>query len=193
MKPMIYICVPTTKERRPKLEKLIESVRQSDYPNLTLVIHEGIHPGCNESLHSFMWGIKGLMFLLSDDNEVYPDTISILYDAYLKNFPQDDGCVSPYNEFQGGDLITAAFCRAETWCKYTFKGYIHNYSDNEFTEVLKSMDKHVYVPEARLIHNHWTNGKAEFDETYKSNNTTSERDRQLFIQRKANKYEPKNN
>ena len=193
--PMIYVCVPTTEERRPRLQKLIDSVRKSDYPNLTLVIHEGKHPGCVESIHALVEGLgdNTMCMWLSDDNTIEPDTISRLWEAHQKTFEGAWGYAQSYNEIQGATLITAGLCQAGMVKRYFYKGYIHNYSDNEFTEVVDSLCMHVYVPEAIVHHEHVSAMRPDLqDETYESNQMSKEQDRQLWLKRKANNYLPKN-
>ncbi len=192
--PPVYICVPTTKERRPRLQNLIESIRQSDYPNLNIVIHEGVHPGWVSAMHATLEGIKddALIMSLGDDNTIEVDTISILVRKFLETFPNLDGYAQPYNQFQGDEITTAGLCRADMVKKYFFKGYVHNFSDNEFTEIIKSMGKHVYVPEAKVHHFHVSADASLQDETYASNQRTYQQDSELFHKRKANNFEPKN-
>ncbi len=191
-KPMVYVTIPTTKERRPRLQKAIDSIRNSDYPNITLVVHEGVHPGSVESVHAMLEGIDGLSFGLSDDNWIEPDCITKLVDAYLKAFPDGYGFAQTYNEIQGSRLVTAGMCHSSWAKKYIYKGYVHNWSDNEFTEIVDSLNKHIYVPNAIVHHDHFSLGKADFDKTYESNQVAWEKDHALYLQRKANNFEPKN-
>ncbi len=192
MYPMIYICVPTTQERRPRLAKLVDSVRKSDYPNTTLVIHEGNHPGCVESVHALLEGVNGLVWMLSDDNEVYTDTLSKLYEAYAKAFPNNDGLVQPHDPIQAGQLPVAPLCHSNIYKKYFYKGYTHNFSDNELKDILVEQGKYLYVPEAKIEHWHVSRDASLQDATYKSNQDTYEKDRELYITRKKNNFEPKN-
>ena len=78
-------------------------------------------------------------------------------------------------------------CEADYVRENLFSGYSHNFSDTEFTERSKILGKLKYVPEAKLIHKHWTTG-APKDETYTKNTLTLEKDRALFNERKANNF-----
>src|ERR1035437_1774101 len=93
--PTVYVVVPTTKERRPRLQKMIESVRASDYPNVTLVIHEGVHPGYVSAVHEAVKDLNGLCFFINDDMVIASNCIPLLVWAFQKHFPDQLGVVSP--------------------------------------------------------------------------------------------------
>ena len=183
---MIYILIPTTKERRPRLEKLIESLRVQEFaPAFTVCIHENSSGGCVKPTHEMLEGINGLVWILNDDMVVSSEAIANLAIDYAAAFPDNDGLCSPADDIHHGRLCVAPFCHSDVLKRYYHKGYTHNYGDTELTEVMKARKKFLIVPDARVAHEHPINGKAEVDETYKSSQATYSQDEELFNQRRA--------
>jgi GT2 family glycosyltransferase len=118
---------------------------------------------------------------MNDDMVIQPDCIKILLEAY------DDNVVYPDDGINNGTLATTFLCHSGYIETNLFKGYKHNYSDTEFTERSKILGKLKYVPEAKLIHKHWTTG-APKDETYTKNTLTLEQDKALFYERQAHNF-----
>lgn len=184
---MIYICIPTTPERRHRTEQLVKSIQENsqDVPH-TICIYENNDGGWVPAVYNMLESINGLVWLLGSDTIVEKDALKTLYNAYTATFPLQDGICEPFNELQGDTLCQHPFGHTETIKKYLDKRFVHWYSDNLFTIRAKKDGKLLYVPEAKIQHNHFVNGKAEVDETYKTifNKDTVEKDRLLFEQLK---------
>lgn len=190
---MITICIPSTPERAPRLKKLIESIEAQDYKDIKMNIYiDSDYIGWVAAQHKALEGVDGLIFYAGDDTVLEPDCISTLMDAYTKRFPDGIGCASPYNEFQGADLITAGIIHSDLMRKLLYKGYFHNYADNEMTELIKRLDKHIYVPTAILKHEHVITDPKLQDKTYKVNQDMKDRDAKLYQQRRVNNFKPRN-
>ncbi len=180
---MIYVTVPTTKERRPRLQKMIDSVRDSDYSNITLVVHEGTSPGYVQAMYRFIGGIEGLIFLMADDIVLAPDCISKLVEAFQKRFPDGWGCVYPFNPFQGERNIPMGLMPAKMFRQYWSQEYNHNFVDLEFTDLMKELNLCLYVPEAILEHNHPLKDKSLQDETYAKSQALFKKDLKTYNRR----------
>ena len=188
---MIYICIPTTKERRARLKQLLASIDEhTQNIQHTVVIYENADGGCVAAIHNMLEGINGYVAILSDDVVVEKDWLKNLWDAFIDAFPDGSGAAQPYDNIQEGRLCQHPLAHSETIKKYLHKGYVHCFSDNEMTERLMRDCKYLYVPTARIEHRHFIRKLAPFDETYKLafNEETIEKDRQLFITRANNGF-----
>jgi hypothetical protein len=74
---------------------------------------------------------------------------------------------------------------AGNFLKYCHAGYWHNFCDWEWYYIAKARGKFLYVPESKMIHEHWSVGKAERDETYLLQAPYFETDSDLFWTRWA--------
>ncbi len=189
---MIYILIPTTKERRSRLDDLLESLRKNDFPHTTCIYEN--NEGAVKAIHKMMEGINGLMMPLCDDHVLSPDYLEKLCTAYHKVFPDNEGIAQGYNQIQKGRLLQNVLCHSDICKKYFYKGYIHSFVDTEFTEVVKIKGiPYLYVPEAIAEHRHVTNkDRSLMDETYRMAAENLEIDRQLFYKRKAKGFTPLN-
>lgn len=181
---MIYIIIPTTKERRERLNKCIESIRLNNFP-VTICIYEGEDGGYVRAVLNTLQGINGLCFILGDDAILDKDCIKTLYEKYESLDNKEEWLLQPYEQIQKGNLATMPFCHSDIIKRYLFSGYKHNYSDTELTDRMLAMGRYLPVLEAKINHEHFTCG-AEIDETYKKNNATMEEDRLLYLKRKNN-------
>ncbi len=186
---MIFILIPTTKERRPRLKELIDSIHENtqgiDY---SIVTFEN-HIGWVRAHRSMLNRINGYCVLLADDLIVKENWLQNLWNSFVDAFPAGDGIAEPFNEIHGPNLSQHPLGRSDTILKYLHKGYIHNYSDNEFTDRARADGKLIYVPTAIIEHKHWTNGKAQRDETYLSQLKSLEHDKELYESRKRNNFQ----
>lgn len=190
---MIYIIIPTTKDRRPRLKELLDSIeRYTENMKHCVVIYENSDGGWVPAILNAIEGITGICVLLGSDTVVEKDWLLSLWNGFIKAFPYADGVAEPYNELHGDRLCQHPMAHSDTIRKYLYEGYTHWYSDNDFTDQARRDGKLVYVPEARIEHKHVINGKAMPDETYMIvfNPETNEKDRQLYEKRKANGYQP---
>jgi len=191
----VYICIPTTEERRERLAKCLDSIhKNAGYPHV-IVTYENFQEGFIGPIHRILEGIKDdtVVWCIGDDTVLTEEsTLLRLVDAYHNAFPSNDGVANPDDGIQKGQIITMPLCSAFTMKKYTFKGYFLNYADNEFTEIMTAKGKYLYVPEVQVEHQHWIAGKAKKDNTYEHAASKFPQDAELFKFRKANGFEPKN-
>lgn len=183
---MIYIVIATTKERRVRLQKCIDAIRESTIPH-SIVIYENNDGGCVLATKKAIEGIHGEMFLLNDDMVIEPDCLEKLKIAYDKAFPNKDGICQPFEDMHKGELAVAPYGHTDTIRPF-LEHYIHNFWDNELTTVMKVRGKYLYVPEARMNHEHVLKNPNLQDETYAKNQTKYEHDRQIFRERLAKKF-----
>lgn len=181
---MIYIVIPTTPERRYRTEQLVKSIQENTDIPYVLCVYENNDGGWVKAVYNAIEGINGLVWLLGSDTIVEKDALKTLYNAYTETFPLQDGICEPFNEMHGETLCQHPFGHSETIKKYLDKRFVHWYSDTYMTLLARKDGKLLYVPEAKIQHNHFVNGKAEVDETYKTifNPETVEKDRLLFKQ-----------
>lgn len=180
---MIYIIIPTTKDRRPRTKELVKSIEEtSDGIEYAIVIFENELGGWVPAIYKAIEGIDGLVWLLGSDCIVKDGALKTLYETYMNNFPNNDGVCEPYNELHGDKLCQHPFAHSKTIKKYLDKRFTHWYSDNYFTILANNDNKLVYVPDAIIEHNHFINGKAQLDETYVKifDPVTIEKDKLLF-------------
>lgn len=180
---MIYVLIPTTKERRERLQKCIDAVRNSviDHP-ITICVYENTDGGCVKAEHKMLEGITGLAFILNDDMVVEPDCIQTLLDHY-----EDGLLLQPFEDIHKGDLAVSPFAHTDFLKKYIYPGYVHNYNDTELTEVAQMLGKYKKIEKAVIHHEHFTRG-AKKDQTYEATQSHFAKDRDLFISRKKNNF-----
>jgi len=184
-KELVYVCIPTTKERRARLQVCIDHVRANDFPH-AILIYENQDGGCVAAEHNMLNMIDddALVFILNDDMEIAPDCLRTLYQAFIRAYPERDGVVQPFDQIQQGKIAVSPFCSSRTIKKHVFKGYIHNYNDTELTEVMKFLGKYLYVPEARMIHRHGNDSNGLMDETYRMTSAKYRQDQAVFAARR---------
>lgn len=177
---MIYICIPTTPERRARTQELISSIytHTKDIP-YSIVVYENNDGGWVKAVHNMIENIHGTVWLIGSDCVLKNNAVKILNDTYK----MVGGVIEPYNELHGDKLCQHPFGDSELIKKYLDKRFTHWYSDNYFTILANRENKLHYEPKAIIEHKHFINGKAENDKTYETifNPETVEKDRQLFI------------
>jgi hypothetical protein len=181
---MIYCIIPTTKERRQRLQKCIDSIRDSvcNEP-ITICSYENFDGGWVNATHKLIQDINGIVFLLGDDMVLDKDCIQELWNNYENGF-----LLQPDEQHHRGNLAVSPFCHTDILKSYLFKGYKHLYADEELTEVMKAMGKYKPVLTAKLDHQHFSNNAAPLDETYKLSQSYFDHDRVLFNERKRNNF-----
>jgi GT2 family glycosyltransferase len=175
---MITVIIPTTKERRERLDECVNAVKDNAGIPHRILIYENNDGGCVLAMHNAVKDINGLIFIINDDMIMEKDCLKILMDNYDNNF------LYPDDGIQKGKFACSFFCDADYFRKHLHLGYTHNYVDNELTEIARMQGKLKYVPEAKLIHKHWTRGVAK-DKTYGLQDTTKEKDKKLYEERLA--------
>lgn len=178
---MITIVIPTTKERRERLQLTVEAIRNnSNYPH-RILIYENEDGGWVKAALNAIDGISGPICFMSDDMIPQKDWLKLLMDKYDNNF------VYPDDGINNGSVATVQLCDADYFRKYMFPEYHHNFGDTELTEIARIQGKLIYVPESKIIHNHWTKG-ANRDNTYLTQVPYFEHDKNLFNSRKSNNF-----
>lgn len=188
---MIYIVIPTTPVRRARLQELIESIYKNTKDiEYSIVIFENELGGWVPAVHKALEGISGYVVLLGSDVVVEEGWLKTLWDRFIATFPDGSGAAQPFDEIHNGGLCQHPLAHSDTIKKYLHSGYVHNYSDNEMTERLIADGKYLYVPEAKIEHKHFINGKAERDATYDIvfNKESYRKDAMLFANRKKNGF-----
>jgi len=178
----VYICIPTTVERKERLEVLKESLRvNAGYPYI-VATYENFQEGFIKPIHKLLSGLKPdtLVWCIGDDTLlIEKDTLKRLVEAYKPSC-----VVNPNDGIQCGAIITMPLCSAETMKKGTYIGYFLNSADVEFTMVLTAQKKYIYLPDVNVQHSHWRNGKAPRDKTYTFADEMAGKDAQMFLLRK---------
>lgn len=189
----IYICIPTTPDRRARLQELLTSIQLHTKDIIhRVVIYENEDGGWVPAVHNLLekYAIDGYVVLLGSDVVVQDGWLSTLWARFIKAFPDGSGAAQPFDEIHGGQLCQHPLAHSDTIKKYLHRGYTHNFSDNEMTDRLLKDGKYLYVPEAKIEHKHFVNGKAPKDATYEVvfNKETYAKDQQLYITRKQNGF-----
>lgn len=183
---MIYIAIPSTKERRNRLEKCIEAIKLNTKYPVAICTYENEERckdiGWVKAVHKLLEGINGLVFILGDDAIIEPNCIEKLYEEYIKLPNKEEWLLQPYEQINKGELATFPFAHSDILKTYISKEYNHNFSDTELTEVMKKKGRYLPVLEAKVYHEHFTVG-AKLDETYKKTTDLLEKDRLTFQRR----------
>lgn len=186
---MVTVVIPTTYERYGRTMEAVKAVvENSNYNPMRILLYFNADGGWVKAVHNALAGIDGYVALLGSDTVPQKDWLKNLVEAFFKQFPNGDGVAETNNEFNhGGALCQHPLAHANTIRKYLYKGFTHNFSDNDFTEQVMYDGLYLYVPNAIIEHHHFLNHKAPMDETYKKvfNEENWKKDRNLFQIRKA--------
>lgn len=180
--------------RKERFEKAMTALKASTLPHITHV-YQNLDGGIVKALHKMLEDIKddALVTIVNDDMVVRPDYLETLYNAYMAAFPNRDGIAQGHDSFHHGKMYGDPLAPAWMYKKYWHKGYVHNYSDTEFTAVVNKLRIPViYVPEAVKEHVHFLKDQSLYDETYELSQKFFDRDRALFDERRAANFEPSN-
>lgn len=184
---MFYICIPTTPERRGRVGELVKSIQENVKTPHCLVVYENNDGGWVKAVHNMLEGIDGYVSLLGSDCIVHNDYLARLWEKYQENFTDDTGVCEPFNEMHAHNLAQHPFAHSKTIKKYLDKDFIHWYSDVWFTDQARADQKLIYVPEAKIEHRHFINGKAVKDKTYETifNPITIAKDKATYERKKT--------
>lgn len=181
----ITIVIPNTEERRNRADTLLQSIKENtNYPNYSVKVFYNELGGWVPAVHEAIKDIDGYVVLLGSDVVVKKNWLTTLVARFFEKFPNGDGAVQPFDEINNGALCQHPLAHTDTIRKYLDKRFIHNFSDNWMTEMLKKEDKYLYVPESKIEHRHWVNNKAEKDTTYETVMSTYEQDKETYNQLK---------
>lgn len=191
----ITILIPTTPERRARLTKCTAAIHTTcegmEYSIMTYENTVGWVKAVRYMLNQL--DRDQLVIILNDDCVPQGDWLHILLRKYSQLFSRegDGGLLQPNDGIMNGTVATMPMGRVGYLRKRIHEGYLSYYADTELTERAKAEDLYYYVPEAIIHHEHHTNGKAEKDKTYFSQEKNLEHDKYLFMnrQREGFKYE----
>lgn len=181
---MIHILIPTTKERRIRLNECLEAIRSNTEGEYLITVFENSCGGCVEPSRKMVATLKDdeLVCILNDDMIPQPKWLSYL----LKKHQESGGLVYPDDGLRDGKLATTWLCTAKYLSDNYSGDYKHSFADQEMTERAKARNELHYVPESKIIHKHFTKQNDLYDETYKLQTLTISKDEQQYHQRKLN-------
>jgi hypothetical protein len=192
MVDILHILIPTHPSRQERLKVCLQSIKEHVTVPHEVIVYENERGGFVPAIHDMLEKVDGIIWAIGDDTVVVDNSVDILFKQFLETYPEHDGVVQPDDGIQHGAIITMPLCHSKTLQKYTFKGYNHWYADNEFTEIMQSMNLYTYLPDCVVDHIHWANKKVAQDESYNVSLRKNEHDHKLYLERKANNYQPRN-
>jgi hypothetical protein len=191
----IYILIPTTSERRPRLKECLDSLEKYAGMEYEVKTIEDDERDCIAKGIELLKSVprESLVWILNDDQKlIEPDTLKRLYEIFNREFPNGDGVVQPFESIQGAQLSVAPFGKAITFLKYSWPEYIHYFIDTEMTAVLKKKGLYYAALEVVIEHNHHINGKAPKDNTYENSERHWDHDEEIYLRRRSNNFLPEN-
>lgn len=181
-----YVVIVTTPERRSRLELCIAALRRSTVP-FALVLHENNDGGCGMALLRVTAGLRGEAFILNDDMIVEPECVERLRNEFASRslLLQQGVVLQPSDNYHpNGEIATAPYLDVATLREVLGHGYHHYFWDMELAIRARRDGVFVYIPEARLDHQHVTKGFPD-DETYRRTNLNWAHDEAIFRAREA--------
>lgn len=184
---MIKILVPTTKQRRERMHQFIASCSDNAGMEHQIVVFENALGGYVKAIRTLAATCSptDIIMAANDDISFGKDWLKILYTALINAFPDGYGMAMGDDGIHGDKHATLPLVRADMFLQTCHGGYWHNFCDWEWYHIAKARGKFIYVPEAKTIHEHWSNNKAERDETYLLQVPYFETDKDLFWERYA--------
>lgn len=185
---MIHILIPTTKERKERLNKCIESIHENAGIPHIISTYENYREGFVKPCSYLLQDLKDdtMVWCIGDDTILTEsDTLKRLLDIYNEKYPNKDGVVQPDDGIQHGNLITMPLCTAKTMLtKGIHLEFFLNFCDNIFSELMVKEGKYTYCPDIKVDHQHYCVGKAPPDKTYEYARTRFEDDRKAYFKKK---------
>jgi len=183
---MVKVLIPTTKERRPILNRFIRSCDDNAGVPHQIVSFEN-DVGYVNALKLMVENCKDddVVVLMNDDMVFGKDWLKILIEAYVKSTRVEIAQSQEMNNPNPTDLAITPIGKAGWFKKYACWEYKHNYIDREWTDIAKARGTYLYVPESQIYHNHWSFGKSEKDATYNTQTKYFELDKDLYNERYA--------
>lgn len=179
---MVHILIPTTRERRERLAKCIESIHQNAGYPFIISTYENYQEGFVTPCYKLVKDLQPdtLVWCIGDDTVVNePDTLKRLVAGFDRH--SNDVVAQPDDGIQHGAIITMPLCTAKTMLeKGLYLEFFLNFCDNIFTEVMVKEGKYIYCPDIKVDHQHWVNRKAKPDETYAIALSKFEQDREVY-------------
>ena len=184
---MVKILVPTTVGRRKRMAQFIASCGDNAGMPHQVIVFENALGGYVKAIRLLAATCKpdDIIMAANDDIVFGKNWLKILYTAFMGAFPDLDGLAMGDDGIHGDKHATLPLMTAGNFLKYCHAGYWHNFCDWEWYYIAKARGKFLYVPESKMIHEHWSVGKAERDETYLLQAPYFETDSDLFWTRWA--------
>ena|SRR3990167_4336911 len=181
---MIYILIPTTPERDKRLQETLASIKKSICDQeIEIVIDVNEYEGFVKPVIRMLNKIEGLCMIVPNDVILWPSAIQRCYNEYIRNFPDNDGLVGWGSEGMEIDYMCFPFAHSRTMREIVNPIYFHNFSDREWTEIMKKRGKYYPIRNATCTHNHYTKYPELLDKTYQINEDTSSADGKIYWER----------
>lgn len=135
-----------------------------------------------------------LIMFLGDDTIPQENFLKIAIDK-MAEFEGGWGLVGLNDQMRDGNILAThwlAHKKLLDYCEnreFFYTGYIHQYCDNELTEIAKDLGRYSWAKESKLIHNHPIRDREYFDDDYERvySEDASRHDAKLFMARKKAK------
>ena len=183
---MIYVLIPSTPERKDRLALAVASIKASVCTQpIEIVIEISEGEGANKPFYRMLQKVDGLVFNFGDDASVASDFIQKLYDAYVENFPDQDGVCAADDGINDPRAISGfALAHSKTWLENFNPEYVHLFADREWTAIMKNKNRYCPVLTAKAYHHHYTKeSHIKFDKTYQWAESHQQEDAELFNKR----------
>lgn len=161
-------------------------------PNCKICIGQSkskIH-ACNRDMEKVT--AYDIILLASDDMiPIVKDYDRIIREKMIKHFPDTDGVLwfnDGYKETRVNTLCILGKRYYDRFGYIYYPEYTSFFSDNEFTEVANALKRQVYFHDVIIKHEHPANTNDIYDELYIKNQQYNQKDKILFIMRKASKF-----
>ncbi len=135
-----------------------------------------------------------IMILQSDDVvwdvKGFDDAIR---QAFQDHFPDFSGAVHIPDDHGGKSTIIVSILGINLYKKLGYiycPEYENLFADNEFTDVVKMLKKHVFIDKRLFSHNHPIWKTAPWDALYRANENPEnyKRDREVYLRRQVNRF-----
>lgn len=162
--------------------------RISEFKNVTVIT--GISTGKINACNRDMLLIYGWDILVLASDDMIPQVKG--WDAIIKqdmslNYPDTDGVLWYNDGYTKNNLNTFCILGKKYFDRFGYiyhPDYISLWSDNEFTEVSKQLNKVVYANQILFKHEHPANGSGSNDNLYRINEKYYNVDKETYIKRK---------
>jgi hypothetical protein len=189
---MVYVCIPTTRERKKRLDDCISAIRSNaGYSNYSIVVYENIGEGYQVAVRKMVSGLgDSLVMVINDDMIVENNFLINSYSAYVEKFPNMDGLGSLNDNNMYVNVAIVPFAPASILYNYIYSGYTHYGGDPELAQIFISKNRFLPIHDAIINHIHPFYDKSNkrpdiVDETYKSTKEKFwDKDNNLFLERR---------
>lgn len=211
------VCIPSH-HRPEKLTRCLKSIEAALIPDVKVYVYFS-DPKDKESLgfpYKFSWieariceeyepaelwakhlreMSADVMFLLTDDCEIFPDTLKQIAVAFAENFPDTDGVIGVHmvgirNQMRGAMSVTGKkfsdrFPKSQIFCP----DYRRFFMDTEYTIFADRVGRFLYDPnKIKLIHHHPILDHANVDATHHEVREFLGKDQSTFVRRQQYGY-----